>query len=204
MSSLPPIPNEKYPAPSRKQGGVSPAGWVGISFASCLGLLVGVFALIIVAVLVVGAINIGVNRPTEADAESGPPLAAELAEPAEPAEPIAPAQPAEPAKTASQVVDDQFIADGFQVAESGSLYFRWANDGEVTCGQWRCAGVIVQTINGCQNSLYVEASLLSGGAVVGMANDSLGVVSTHGSAVAILEDYQDIGDSFRVTKVNCH
>ncbi|MEP7765924.1 hypothetical protein [Sanguibacter sp. 25GB23B1] len=91
---------------------------------------------------------------------------------------------------------------GWTVVESGTLYYRYAEDTEVDCGSWDCTGVFVYTFDGC-DSVYVEAAVESNGVVIGMANDLIGALLPGQSGGLFLEDFSDRGDTFRVTDVSC-
>lgn len=107
-------------------------------------------------------------------------------------------------KSNAEYRDEAMTADGWTVYESGNLYVQFADPSEFTCGYANCTYVYVAAIHGCPNSLYVEASLMSGDTVIGMTNDLLGVVKPEDTAAAHLEDYAGNADSYRLTKVTCY
>lgn len=109
---------------------------------------------------------------------------------------------AETAANAEQ--DAAMIASGpWQVVETGHVYFRFADDEEFTCGQWDCTVVVVVTKDGCPNGVYVEASVLQGETVVGLANGTIGALLAREVGTTMLEDISGSGDTFRVSKVKC-
>lgn len=112
--------------------------------------------------------------------------------------------PPKPQKSAAQTVDDEMIADGWSVIKSGRLYGKFADKGDYTCGAYDCVGYHAVSMDGCPTALYIEANVESDGAVVGMANKLFGSTKPGQTASAVLEDYADMGDSFRVTKVECY
>jgi hypothetical protein len=119
-------------------------------------------------------------------------------------EAAAPAPEPQQVKTDAEYRDEAMTADGWDVYESGNLYVQFVDPADFTCGYANCTFVHVATIRGCPNSLYVEASLMSGDTVIGMTNDMLGVVGPEGTATAHLEDFAGNADGYRLTKVNCY
>lgn len=112
---------------------------------------------------------------------------------------------AEPEKKPEPTYDEQMEEQGYWVVESGSLYIRAMDPDEYSCGYAPCIYYHVATVDGCPNTLYLEASILQGETVVGMANDLVAGVRPREGAALKLEDYTD-GDnkSFRINEVNCY
>lgn len=107
-------------------------------------------------------------------------------------------------QTVAQVQDETQKAAGWSVIESGSLYGKFAAKGDYTCAYGKCSNYLVLTMKGCPTALYVEGSTLSGGTVVGMANDLLSGVRAGETAAANLQILEDSADSVRISKVECY
>lgn len=88
--------------------------------------------------------------------------------------------------------------------ESGSLYGKFASKDEYTCDYLKCSRYYVLTMEGCPTALYVEASTLAGGTVVGMTNDMLPGVSAGETAAANLTILEDGADSDGISLVECY
>lgn len=106
-------------------------------------------------------------------------------------------------------LDEQFtsgeVGKVFDVIESGSLYFRYLDDDEFSCGYWGCTGVQVYSVDGCPGGVYVEASVLENGVVVGRANLWTGALRADETGGGLLETtYQGSNVSFRLEEVTCH
>lgn len=106
----------------------------------------------------------------------------------------------EPQKTADEIWKDK----GFEVAEPGNLYVPAMDTSEFTCGYAPCLYYQVYTVDGCPNGLYLEASVLQGGAVVGMSNDMVSGVRPGESAVLELEAYGHDSVQFRINDLSCY
>lgn len=108
-----------------------------------------------------------------------------------------------PQDTGSPFSDSQWEDWGYQVAEPGNLYVKFADSNEYTCGMYDCIGVNVHNARACPQMLYVEANIMSGQTVVGMTNKSFGAVAAFTDSAGVLEDYTGAGDGFRLSKVTC-
>lgn len=101
--------------------------------------------------------------------------------------------------------DDNFWEGlGYKIAVSGNVYIKAAESGQYTCGRYNCLAYFVHTIQGCPSALYVEASVVNNGVVVGMSNDMVGGIPANGDASVLLEDIGNEGTAFRLTDVNCY
>jgi hypothetical protein len=92
--------------------------------------------------------------------------------------------------------DDQSLAyTSFEVSSS-------------ECGYGGCLGIIVQTQNGCSNTMYAEIELLDSSDInVGYSNDLIGRVSAGKKAKLIfhLSDSEILSaKNWNVTKINCY
>jgi hypothetical protein len=92
----------------------------------------------------------------------------------------------------------------WSVIESGSLYYRYLEYEEFSCDRYDCVGVAVYSYEGCPGGVYIEAAIESSGIVVGRTNEVIGALLPEQVGATILEDYQDMGDSFRISDVNCY
>lgn len=154
----------------------------------------GCFGWLTIIVLVFGAVSIG-----------GTVLAGLVNSNSAAPKPYAPEKPAEPVKSASQVRDEQATADGWSVIESGSLYGKFLDEGDYTCGNYRCSYYAVHAVDGCPTSLYVEANIVNeNGVAVDMTNGVLGGLGPEQSGTVLLEDFQEAGSGFRITDVSCY
>lgn len=111
---------------------------------------------------------------------------------------------ASPPKSADQMQDETQIAAGWSVIESGSVYGKFADKADYSCGYVKCSYFLVLTVHGCPSGLYVEASTLGGGTVVGMTNDMLSGVRAGETAAANLQIVDPGADSVRISKVECY
>lgn len=105
-------------------------------------------------------------------------------------------------------IDKQFTSGDvgavFDVVESGSLYFRYLEPSEYSCGYWRCIGVAVVSMKGCSGGVYVEASLLDvNNNVIGYTNARMGALKAEEQGLELLETPNDMTDMFRIEEVNC-
>lgn len=147
--------------------------------------------------------------PVRADDAPLPAATAQATEPA-PA-PAAPApkptkttKPDKPRKTVAQARDEIWTADGWNVIRSGSLWGKFADKSDYTCGNYPCSYYVVRSFEGCPTALYVEANIEADGVVVGTTNDMLGGLQPNQTAAVHLEDYVGGGNSFRITDVSCY
>ena len=92
---------------------------------------------------------------------------------------------------------------GYSPAGDG-MYYRFAEDSEFSCGYYDCTAVVVSTASTTCSGVYLEANLIRNDVVVGFVNDTAGSLGKYSVAVMMLEDYQDTGGAFRITKVNCY
>ena len=92
---------------------------------------------------------------------------------------------------------------GYSPAGDG-MYYRFAEDSEFSCGYYDCTAVVVSTASTTCSGVYLEANLIRNDVVVGFVNDTAGSLGKYSVAVMTLEDYQDTGGAFRITKVNCY
>ena len=96
------------------------------------------------------------------------------------------------------------VASGWTLAESGNLFWRWADDGNVTCGTYPCSGVEVLTgARGCPGGVYVEAAIMNGETSIGRDNEITAGLRENSNAAIILENYLGYGDSLRMSDVHC-
>lgn len=100
--------------------------------------------------------------------------------------------------------DHQWGEWGYQVVESGNIYAKFADRSTFTCGTYNCVAVEVHVAHGCPSMLYIEANVLSGETVVGMANASPGAVAPFSDVSVLLEDHRNAGDGFRLAQITCH
>lgn len=117
-----------------------------------------------------------------------------------------PPPPPPPSKTEAELQDEHMALPengGWSVAESGNVYYRFLDDDEFSCGNYDCVGVAVAAIEGCPGGVYIEAAIESGGVVVGRTNEVLGALDPEQVGAALLEDVRDIGDTFKITEINC-
>lgn len=162
----------------KSKGGLGCLGWVAV---------------------IVGVLVLGVTIPAIVASVAGGSSSTST-----PVSPHAPAAPAEPQKTQAQLQDEAQQAQGWTVIESGSLYGKFAEKGTYSCGHYGCSNYLVASIYGCPTALYVEANVESNGTVVGTTNELLGGLQPNQIASVMLEDYRDVGDSFRISEVNCY
>lgn len=106
-------------------------------------------------------------------------------------------------ETRNATLDRLWEGSGYETAESGNLYVKFADSSEYSCGNYDCIGIYIHNIKPCSGMLYVEANIMSGGAAVGMTNKTFGAVPANNDSSAVLEDYTDAGDGFRISKVTC-
>lgn len=158
----------------------------GIGFLGCLGLIVAAGATI-------AAISIAVSALTHGNASSSEVPQSNSA-----------AQPPAEQKSAAQLHDETQVAAGWTVIESGSLYGKFADKADYTCGYGKCSYYLVYTVNGCPSALYVEASTLSGDVVVGMTDDLVSGVRAGETAAMHFQIIEDGADSVRISDVSCY
>lgn len=100
------------------------------------------------------------------------------------------------------LIDGVWAKDGFLPAGEG-LYYKFADQGEGSCGYFDCAFVFVATTDACNAGVYVAASLMAGQTSVGYTNDISGGLAAGGHATMTLQDAEGAADSFRITDVHC-
>ena len=109
-----------------------------------------------------------------------------------------------PPKSADTILDENMVASGWTLAESGNLFWRWADDSNVTCGTYPCSGVEVRTgARGCPGGVYVEAAIMNGETSIGRDNEITAGLRDNASAAIILKNYLGYGDSLRMSDVHC-
>lgn len=101
-------------------------------------------------------------------------------------------------------LDSTFAEAGLEVVESGETYFQFAPDGEFTCGYYACQPIYIYSVSGCSGGFYVKVDLLTAeGTPVGWTNAISASVQPNEMVSVMLEDVQGIGQSMRVSEINC-
>jgi hypothetical protein len=101
-----------------------------------------------------------------------------------------------------------YDSDLVQWSENPNLAYTSIEVSSSQCGYGGCLGIIIQTLNGCSNTLYAEIELLDGNDVnVGYSNDLIGRVSPGKKAKLIfhLNDSEIMqAKNWNVTKISCY
>lgn len=151
---------------------------------------------VVLALAVVGTVSVAVFAGRDADVGAPVP-------PVRDSDDRSASAPQEADKFA-QEADKVLEADGWTVWESGNLYIRPAESGTYSCGPFACIAYWIGVVDGCPNALYIEASIMRDGVVIGYTNDRLGAIEAKGSGFAVLQDVSGEGDAFGVSKVSCY
>lgn len=152
-----------------------------------------------VVVVIVTGIFAAMNGPSSSETPVTDPQASESVAETE--------VPPEPTKSAEQILDTSVVAQGFTTVTSGDTYFRYLTDAEMadgrSCGYSRCTWVVIYSHNGCSGGYYVKADILSGDVGVGWTNEISSGAPAGGTVVVQLDDHQGVGETFRVSEINC-
>lgn len=111
-----------------------------------------------------------------------------------------------PKLSVAEQTDQDMRAQGYNVIVSGDLYFRWLTADEKagsSCGYVSCVHGIISTVTACPTGFYVRGDILSSGTPVGWTNQMTASARANETIVFTLEDYQGIGDSFRISELYC-
>ncbi|GAA3022215.1 DUF2510 domain-containing protein [Microbacterium dextranolyticum] len=151
-------------------------------------------ALGITAAALIVTVALGIGAVAVVGAMSAPRVAGSATQ--SPGEPQA-QKPIE--KTPTQKLE----ADGYQEVKRG-IFAKWEPKSSYTCDYWSCSKLRVISVDGCPNSLYIEAAIISGSTQVGMTNDLTTALRPMEEALVTLTDHTSNGDSFRLTEATCY
>ena len=120
-------------------------------------------------------------------------------------------QPLQSVNSSSQTTTQTspwYDSDLVQWSDDSSLAYTSFEVSSSQCGYGGCLGIIVQTQNGCTNTMYAEIELLDSSDInVGYSNDLIGRVSPGKKAKLIfhLSDSEIMSaKNWNVTKISCY